>query len=62
MKKTQFSFIKGFAHIEVWPTGGYHKYLPKGSATARLNGHWLRVGKHLSAAVAQYDRQKSNQK
>ena len=62
MKKAKFSFIKGFAHIEVWPTGNYQQYLPKGSTVTRLNTHWLQVGKYLNTAVAQYERQKANQK
>ncbi|WP_044408441.1 hypothetical protein [Thiomicrospira microaerophila] len=62
MEKTKFSFIKGFAHIEVWPTGTYQQYLPKGSVTARLNSHWLQVGKYVSASITQYECQKANQK
>ena len=62
MEKAKFSFIKGLAHIEVWPTGSYRQYMPKGSVTARLNGHWIQVGKYLSTAVTQYERQKANQK
>ncbi|MBE0472517.1 MAG: hypothetical protein IBX55_23800 [Methyloprofundus sp.] len=62
MEKAKFSFIKGLAHIEVWPTGNYQQYLPKGSVTARLNSHWLQVGKYLSSSITQYERQKTNQK
>ena len=58
MEKAKFSFIKGLAHIEVWPTGSYRQYMPKGSVTSRLNGHWLQVGKYLNTAVTQYERQK----
>lgn len=62
MEKAKFSFIKSLAHIEVCPTGSYRQYMPKGSDTARLNGHWLQVGKYLSTAVTQYERQRVNQR
>lgn len=62
MEKAKFSFIKGFAHIAVWPRESYQQYLPKDTVATRLNGHWLQVGKYLSSAVTHYDRQKANQK
>ncbi|PIW04161.1 MAG: hypothetical protein COW40_11150 [Cytophagales bacterium CG17_big_fil_post_rev_8_21_14_2_50_40_13] len=62
MEKAKLKFVKNLTHIEFWPTGSYQQYLPKGSVSVRLNGHWSQVGKYLSTALVQYERQKANQK
>jgi hypothetical protein len=58
MKKNHFSFLKGFAHIEIWPNTDYKHYLPKGNVTQRLNRHWVNTGKYLYTSVDLYERSK----
>jgi hypothetical protein len=62
MEKIKFSFIRGFAQIEVWPKQNYQAYLPKGSVSLRINSYWVNTGGYLKTAMYQYGRTKATEK
>ncbi|MEA1987702.1 MAG: hypothetical protein U9N57_00675 [Pseudomonadota bacterium] len=62
MKRLKFGFLKGLAHVEIWPSRNYQQYVPKDSVNIRLNRHWINVGNYLQSAVTSYEQGKVNGK
>lgn len=42
--------------MEIMPTGNYAEYMPKGTASQRLNNNWKRVGETLVKSVESHDK------
>lgn len=40
--------------MDIWPTGSYSRYMPKGSEQERIAQYWESVGTHLRSAMSQY--------
>lgn len=40
--------------VNIWPTGSYARYMPRGSGQERLNQYWEAVGMHLRSSMSRY--------
>lgn len=41
--------------MEVWPTGNYIEYMPKGTPQERLGQSWQRVGNVFEKSIKAYE-------
>ena len=63
MSSKNFSFLKGLGScFQVWPSGSYQQYLPKGAVSERVNGHWNKVGGYFNKALICYESEKPQNK
>lgn len=41
--------------MEIWPTGNYSEYMPKGTPQQRMGQYWHNVGAQLNKSIKAYE-------
>ncbi|MDR9498491.1 MAG: hypothetical protein RI556_04900 [Hydrogenovibrio sp.] len=63
MSEKRFSFFSGLSScFQIWPSGSYQQYLPKGTVAERVNGHWVQVGSYFNQALVSYENERGQKK